>query len=41
MADRAREQVNQILDTHEPEPIDESLAKEINRIVECAKRQLG
>jgi trimethylamine--corrinoid protein Co-methyltransferase len=41
MADRAREQVNQILGTHKPEPIDEGLAREIERIVECAKRELG
>lgn len=41
MTDRALEQVNHILTAHKPEPIDEALAKEVDRIVECAKRELG
>jgi len=41
MAERARAEVNRILDTHEPEPIDEGLAAEIDRIVECAKNKMG
>jgi len=41
MADRALEQVKHILATHKPKPIDEALAKEVDRIVECAKRDLG
>ncbi len=41
MADRISEEVNHILSTHKPEPIDEALAKEVDRIVECAKRELG
>ena len=41
MADRAACEVNRILETHRIEPIDEDLAREIDRIVECAKRELG
>jgi trimethylamine--corrinoid protein Co-methyltransferase len=40
MADRARDEVSRILATHKPEPIDEALAKEVDRIVESAKREL-
>lgn len=40
MADRAASEVNRILDTHEVEPIDDDLAGRIDRIVECAKREL-
>jgi len=41
MADRVLEEVNHILDTHSPPPMDEALAREVDRIVECAKRELG
>jgi trimethylamine--corrinoid protein Co-methyltransferase len=40
MADRAAERLQEILDTHELEPIDEALAREIDGIVESAKRNL-
>ncbi|MCJ7736159.1 MAG: trimethylamine methyltransferase family protein [Anaerolineae bacterium] len=40
MGDRARARVRNILATHEPEPIDETLAREIDRIVESARREL-
>ena len=40
-ADRLRDQVNEILTTHRPEPMDEALSKEIDRIVACAQRELG
>jgi trimethylamine--corrinoid protein Co-methyltransferase len=41
MADRILEEVNHILAKHKSEPINEALAQEIDRIVECAKRELG
>jgi trimethylamine--corrinoid protein Co-methyltransferase len=41
MADRVKDEIDRIMATHKPEPIDEALAKEINHIVECAKRELG
>lgn len=41
MADRVSEEVNHILKTHESAPMDEALSAEIDRIVECAKRELG
>lgn len=41
MSDRVLEEVAHILATHKPEPIDEALAREIDRIVECAKHELG
>ena len=41
MADRIACEVNSILQTHQVDPIDEDLAREIDRIVECAKRELG
>jgi len=41
MADRIQSEVNHILTTHQPEPIDEALAKELDRIVASAKRELA
>ncbi len=42
MGERIHNQVKEILSTHKPEPpIDETLAKEVDGIVECAKRDLG
>lgn len=41
MADRVLAVVRDILASHEPEPLDDGLAREIDRIVECAKRELG
>jgi trimethylamine--corrinoid protein Co-methyltransferase len=41
MGDRAWAEVQRILATHEPEPLDEALAREIDRIVESARRELG
>jgi len=41
MGDRAVAEVRRILDTHKPEPIDEALAREIDRIVAAARRELG
>jgi trimethylamine--corrinoid protein Co-methyltransferase len=40
MAERVADEVSRILATHKPEPIDDSLAREIDRIVECAKQEL-
>ncbi len=40
MAERAAEKVQEILETHEPEPTDEALVREIDSIVEAAKRHL-
>jgi len=40
-ADRLRGRVTDILATHQPEPLDESLAREIDRIVASAKRELS
>ena len=40
VTDRAVERVQEILSTHEPEPIDEALAREIDGIVESARRNL-
>jgi trimethylamine--corrinoid protein Co-methyltransferase len=40
MADRIRNEVNRLLHTHKVEPIHEGLAGQIDRIVECAKREL-
>jgi trimethylamine--corrinoid protein Co-methyltransferase len=40
MAERAAERVEQILREHEPEPIDEALAREIDNIVKSAERHL-
>ena len=41
MADRIADEVNRVLKTHKPDPIDAALAQEVDRIVECAKRELG
>ena len=40
MGDRAGAEVQRILDTYQPEPMDEALAREIDRIVECARLEL-
>lgn len=40
-ADRAADQVKTILAEHQPDPIDKDLAREIDRIVDCAKHELG
>jgi len=40
MAERIQEQVKEILSTHQPEPIDPALAKEVDKIVEYAKSEL-
>jgi len=39
-ADRLRGRVREILTTHQPPPLDESLSQEIDRIVASAKREL-
>jgi trimethylamine--corrinoid protein Co-methyltransferase len=41
MADSLRNQVKEILSSHEPESMDEDLAKEIDSIVKAAKQELG
>jgi trimethylamine--corrinoid protein Co-methyltransferase len=41
MGDRAWVEVQRILAAHEPEPLDEALAREIDCIVESARRELG
>jgi trimethylamine--corrinoid protein Co-methyltransferase len=40
MADRIRKKVKNTITTHKPKPMDEALAKEIDNIVESAKKQL-
>jgi trimethylamine--corrinoid protein Co-methyltransferase len=40
LAERAAHQVQEILDTHKPEPMDEALAAEIDGIVESARKHL-
>ena len=40
MMDRAVVKVDQILAQHQPEPVDPALAKEIDRIVETARREI-
>jgi trimethylamine--corrinoid protein Co-methyltransferase len=40
MAERAAHKVQEILDTHEPEPMEEALAREIDGIVESARKHL-
>jgi trimethylamine--corrinoid protein Co-methyltransferase len=40
-ADRLRARVTDILATHQPQPLDEALSREIDRIVASAKRELG
>jgi trimethylamine--corrinoid protein Co-methyltransferase len=39
-AERIEDELQRILTTHKPEPIDEALAGEVDKIVECAKREL-
>jgi trimethylamine--corrinoid protein Co-methyltransferase len=39
-ADRLQARVEHLLTTHQPEPLDPALAKEIDRIVEAARREL-
>ncbi len=41
MGERAAAEVKRILATHEPEPIDEALAREVDRIVKSARREMG
>jgi len=41
MGDRALHKAQQILATHKHAPLDNALAREVDRIVECAKRELG
>ena len=41
MGDRSSAEVKRILSSHEPDPIDEGLAREIDRIVQAAHRELG
>ena len=41
MADRLLEEVNHLLAAHRPKPLDEALSREIDRIVESARRELG
>jgi len=40
-ADRLAEHVNSILTTHTPQPLDEALSQEIDRIVKHAKHEFG
>lgn len=40
MGERARERVELILSTHQPEPIDPALSKELDRILESARQEL-
>ena len=41
IADRLRNQVKEVLSSHEPEPLEAGLAKEIDAIVKAAERELG
>ncbi len=41
MAGRVRLRVSEILSRHELEPLDEALTCELDRIVECARRELS
>jgi trimethylamine--corrinoid protein Co-methyltransferase len=41
MGERAASEVRRILAVHEPEPMDEALAQEVDCIVESARRELG
>jgi len=41
MADRIQNEVEDLLATHHVAPLDKALAKEVDVIVECAKRELG
>ncbi len=40
MGERAVAEVKRILENHEPEPIDEALAKELDHIVKSARKEL-
>ena len=40
MGERAQERVEQILSTHQPEPLDPALSRELDRILECARQEL-
>jgi len=40
MAERAAAEVRRILAAHRPEPIEDGLAREIDRIVDAARREL-
>jgi trimethylamine:corrinoid methyltransferase-like protein len=40
MGERALAEVKRILATHRPEPMDEALAREVDRIVAAAQREL-
>ncbi len=39
-ADRLRERVREVLAGHQPEPLDSALIRELDRIVECARRNI-
>jgi predicted neutral ceramidase superfamily lipid hydrolase len=41
MGDRLRDEANRLLAAHTPDPVDENLAAEIDRIVDAARRHLG
>jgi trimethylamine--corrinoid protein Co-methyltransferase len=41
LGDRAAAEVRRLLAAHQPEPIDEALAREVDRIVAAARRELG
>ncbi len=41
MEDRCRDRKQDILATHQPEPIDSSLERELDRIVEASRQELG
>ena len=41
MGERARERARQILASHQVEPLDESLSRELDRIAACAEHELG
>ena len=41
MAERIKEQVKYVLAKHKPEPLDSALTKEVERIVDAAKTELG
>jgi trimethylamine--corrinoid protein Co-methyltransferase len=40
-ADRLGERVKEILQKHQPQPLDQALSREIDRIVDCARRELA
>jgi hypothetical protein len=41
MAERIKDEVKRILDSHKPEPLEAETAKQVDSIVEAAKRELG